>query len=212
MQVGSFPWILALSVSLSGCGAAGASRPETPQGRDASRGESAAALFAKGEAAGKRGDSVRAEQYVLLAVQRGFDRRTALPVLLSACVSSMHLRAALDHAESYLLEHPDDEGLRYLVATLRIGLGRRNDARLDLERLLRRNPDNANARFLLGVLYADIDVEGAREHLRLYLAAEPHGRHAEEAQGRLADLASPPSTHLEARPERSTTTSWRARR
>jgi tetratricopeptide (TPR) repeat protein len=131
---------------------------------------------------------VRAEQYLELAMQRGYDRRAVLPVLLSACVSSMHLRAALGHAESYLLEHPEDDGLRYLVATIRIGLGQRRDAELELERLIRRSPDNADAHFLLGLLHADDDVASAEEHLRRCLAVDPHGRRAAEARSRLSDL------------------------
>ena len=148
-------------------------------------------LFAVGDEAAKRGDNVRAEQYLLLAIQRGYDRGVVLPVLLSVCISSMHLRAALDHAESYLLEHPDADDLRYLVATIQIGLKQRDEARGELERLLRRNPGHADSHFLLGILYAEFEAEAAREHLRLYISAAPHGRHIAEAQSRLADLGLP---------------------
>jgi len=197
MHIRSLHSIVALSLGLAGCGAAAGPHDEVPKA--GVNGQSAASLFTEGQAAAERGDNVRAEQYLQLSIQRGYDRRVALPVLLSACVSSMHLRSALDHAESYLLEHPEDDGLRYLVATIRIGLGQKDDARIELERLLRRSPDDADAHFLLGVLYTDFDVAGAAEHLRRYLAIDPHGRRAAEAQNRLSDLAALPAVGADPR-------------
>lgn len=210
MQLNAICRLLCFSAVLVGCAG---SQPRDVAAPDAElEGESAAALFAKGQASARRGDSVRAEQYLQLAIQRGFDRQTALPVLLSACLSSLHLRAALDHAESYLLEHPDADDLRYLVAAIRIGLGQKHDAQTELERLLQRNPGHADAHFLLGVLYADFDVGAAREQLRLYLASDPHGRHAAEAESRLSDLASPGSTAVDIKPARDTRRAARASR
>src|SRR5262245_35020149 len=104
--------LVALVLTLVGCGAGATSEPTTPSAKN-NRPESPAALFEQGRVAAARGDSVRAEQYLTLAIERGFPREKALPLLLESCIASSRLRAALDHAESYLREHPEHDGLRY---------------------------------------------------------------------------------------------------
>jgi hypothetical protein len=104
-------------------------------------------------------------------------------------LASSRLRAALDHAEPYLRDHPEAETLRYLVATIHLALGQREAARLELQQLLRRNPEQADAHYLMGVLSADAEPALAREHWRQHLELAPHGDHAAEVRSLLAELA-----------------------
>jgi tetratricopeptide (TPR) repeat protein len=147
-------------------------------------------LYRRGQAAASQGDTVRAEQYLSMALERGYDDKQILPVMLRVCLSSNRLRAALNHAERYLREHPSDQSLRYLVATLHLSLGQVEQARIDLSHLIRVDPKNGKAHYLLGVLEsASATPERASEHLRIYLQLSPGGEHAAEVQSRLTDLA-----------------------
>jgi tetratricopeptide (TPR) repeat protein len=179
---------LALAPGLAGCGAASTTEPAAST-VEAEAAGSASVLFERGRAALQHGDSVRAEQYLTLAVEGGYPRNEAMPLLLEACIGSSRLRAALDHAESYLREHPEHEGLRYLVATIYVSLGQAESARLEIEQLLERRPDNPDARYLAGVLAADTNGDEAREHFRKYLDVAPRGQRAAEVRSRLSELA-----------------------
>jgi tetratricopeptide (TPR) repeat protein len=185
-QFGLFATGLLLA-GLSGCSSA------TPEARlppaSATNAEQAQALFQRGREAADRGDSVRAEQYFSLALERGYDSSRVLPLLLRVCLASSRLRATLDHAEPYLRDHPEAEALRYLVATIHAGLGQTADAHLELEQLLRTNPNSADGHYLLGILDSDTDASSARAHFRSYLDVTPGGEHAAEVRGRLAELA-----------------------
>ncbi len=172
--------------ALGGCGAGAqaATPPATAQ-----QAPSAAWLMDEGRAAAARGDTVRAEQYIVLAIDRGYDERRALPLLLAVCVKGSRLRAALNHAEPWLRDHPNDSALRYLVATIDVGLGDDESARQELEALLREEPDHAEALFLLGLLELDHDPETANARLIEYLRLTPTGRHAADVRVRLRELA-----------------------
>jgi tetratricopeptide (TPR) repeat protein len=175
------------ALSLSGCGAGATARPAAVSSDSASR--NAAELFSHGEEAAKQGDTVRAEQYLSMALDRGFDEKRVLPIMLRVCLSSSRLRAALNHAEPYLRENPNDRRLRYLVATIHLGLGQLDDARIDLNHLLRLDPNDANAHYLLGVLESGAQVKQAPKYFRKYLKLAPQGEHAVEVRSRLTDLA-----------------------
>lgn len=149
----------------------------------------AALLVQKGKAAVTSGDTVRAEQYLTLAIARGADERVVLKDLLAACIGGSRLRGALDHALPYLQKHPEDDDLRYLVASLYDSLGQREEAQAHLERLLNHNAEHADAHYLAGILGSECAPERAREHFRRYLDLQPRGRHAAEVRGRLSDLA-----------------------
>lgn len=151
--------------------------------------DSSVELFSKGRSAAEQGDTVRAEQYLTMALEQGFDQKKILPLMLKVCLSSSRLRSALNHAEPYLREHPRDQGLRYLVATIHLGLGQVNEARIDLHHLLQQSPANADALYLLGVLESGINGEAAARYFRRYLELDPQGEHAAESQSRLTDLS-----------------------
>jgi tetratricopeptide (TPR) repeat protein len=177
-------WLLGAASVISGCASTTAKSPRTADGT-----YSANWSFAQGEAAAARGDTVRAEQYFALAEERGYDSHKVLARLLSVCLKSSRLRAALNHAEPYLQDHPEDHDLRYLVASIYAGLGEPEKARSELERLLRDDPEHADGQFLLATLEIDGEPASARAHFREYLALAPHGDHAADVRGRLRELA-----------------------
>jgi len=178
-------WIVLLSLWLPSCGTA-TPVPRAGPGADTT---DSTELFRRGQAAAKQGDTVRAEQYLSMALERGFDDKKVLPIMLHVCLSSNRLRAALNHAERYLREHPDDQNLRYLAATIQLGLGQTEQAQIALNHLLRINSKNANAHYLLGVLEsAGSGPTRANQHFLEYLRLAPDGEHAAEVRSRLTDL------------------------
>jgi len=187
MAIRTFLGLFLAALSLSGCGAGTTAEPASPSSDSTSR--NAAELFQRGEQAAEQGDTVRAEQYLSMALDRGFDEKKVLPIMLRVCLSSSRLRAALNHAEPYLRENPNDRRLRYLVATIHLGLGQLDDARIDLNHLLRLEPNNTNAYYLLGVLESGAHVQEAPKYFRKYLELAPQGEHAIEVSSRLTDLA-----------------------
>jgi tetratricopeptide (TPR) repeat protein len=176
----------------AGCGAHEASGPanSVSTGTDPVGSRPAKWFFERGQEAARANDSLRAEQYLTVALDKGYPRERVVPILLRACVSSFRLRAALGYAEPELRRRPDDAGLRYLVSTLLLGLGEPDEARSNLEELLQKNDAFAEAHYLLGAL--DIDRFGepgaATAHFERYLELSPHGDHASEVRGRLDDL------------------------
>jgi tetratricopeptide (TPR) repeat protein len=182
-------WPAAAAVAFLLAGCAGSGEPKTTAPNANADGRDAAAFFADGREAAERGDAIRAEQYLSLALAQGYERSAVIPLLLQVCIAGSHLRAALNHAEPYLRQHPDDQQLRYLVATIHLGLGQREEARTDLEQLLRASPDYADAHFLLGVLESDDDETEARAHLLRCLELAPKGEHAPEVRSRLSEMA-----------------------
>jgi len=176
--------VLFAPVLLAGC----AARSEMPARAPGQPPTEAARLVQSGKAAVASGDTVRAEQYLTLAIARGADEKATLKDLLAACISGSRLRGALDHALPYLQKHPEDDDLRYLVASLYDSLGQREDAQAQLERLLNHNARHADAHYLAGILASARDIDAARDHFRQYLDLQPQGAHAPEVRGRLADL------------------------
>lgn len=175
-------------VLLGACACASATGGVQAPGKAEAR-DPASLMFERGRTAAEQGDSVRAEQYITLAIDRGYDAGKALPLLLKVCLASSRLRAALDHAEPYLRDHPEAEPLRYLVATIHAGLGQTEEAQLELQQLLRANPNSLDAHYLLGIIESNSDPASARAHFHSYLDTDSRGEHASEVRSRLAELA-----------------------
>ncbi len=150
-------------------------------------------LLGAGRRFAHAGDSVRAEHYLVAALERGGAPDRVMPLLVTVCVEGSRLRAALGYAESHLRAHPEDAQLHFLIATLYLGLDRPREARLALERLLRRRPDHARARYLLGSLLVVTEPTATAEHFTRYLELEPQGAHAPEVRAWLWDRSSSPS-------------------
>lgn len=142
----------------------------------------AAQLFHDGEALAARGDLVRAEQYLAAAIRHGYPQERVLPVLLRVCLSSSRLGAALQHATPYLRLHPSDYRLRWVVASVLIGLGRYDQARVELLRVLTNAPEHAEAHYLLGLLLRDHynDDDAAAPHFEAHLRLAADGLHGAE--------------------------------
>lgn len=177
---------LMMSLLLLGCGAAATSAASGTT--DPLDSVSAEELYRRGVVLGRAGDFVRAEQYIVAAIDRGFPEQEAMPALMAACVQSSRLSAALGYAEPYLARHPSEWSLRLLVASIHMGLDAHDRARDELTRVLADAPEEPpEAHYFLGVLYRDelADMERAREHFRRYLALAPEGTHREEARAAL---------------------------
>lgn len=141
------------------------------------------ALFARGLAWARRGDMVRAEQYMALAVRAGYPQEQALVAIVDACLAASRLRSALAYAEPYLRRHPDAWRVQLLVAAVHAALGRDALAITGLQRVIAQAPAGPDAYYLLAVLLHDRldDEDGARTGFRSYLAVAPSGEHAREA-------------------------------
>lgn len=186
---------LVLGSTVLGLGCAGApssSRTPTP---DPLADVEADDLYAHGLGMAERGDLVRAEQYILAAIEKGYDRGEALPSLLRVCIASQRYAIALRHANPYLQEHPEDWALRYLVATLHLAVGSEDRARADLEKVIRDAPEQAVPYYTLGMLHHErhADMGAARQYLERYVELAPEGEHIEEVR----DLLRPPVQRVE---------------
>lgn len=143
----------ALVIVYLGLSACAASPP--PQSGAATPLATPADLFERGRGLARRGELLKAEQYMSLAVRAGYPASRALPSLVRVCLRASRLRAALLHAQPVLATHPRSQGLRYLVATLHLGLGQRALARHHLGVLARAEQPHAGARILLTRLEGD---------------------------------------------------------
>jgi len=183
-------WVMVLALAAA-CAEAPAKKEGTPG--DPLKSVPAAELYRRGIALGEAGDLIRAEQYLAAAIDRGYPAEKALPPLMRVCLASSRLRAALSHAEPYLEQHPDAWSLRYLVASIQMGIGNVDDARSSLERVIQDAPDQPDAYFLLGVLLRDDvgDRAAAAERFERYIELAPRGQHASEARAALFALRQP---------------------
>lgn len=133
------------------------------------------------------GDWTRAEQYFVRALESGGDEEEIMPLLVQSCVQDQKYRAAAFYVEDYLRKRPNNVQMRFVLASLRNGLGETELARQELERVVARDPNHAEAHFSLAVLYRDFlgDFFFADRYFRRYLQLSPTGRHAEEAAASL---------------------------
>lgn len=186
------PGLFALILTLSACASA---RPAASS--PASRVPSAAELFARGLQLAARGDALRGEQYLLMAMRAGYPHERVIVPLVRVCIASARLRAALAHAQPYLQRRPHTWQLRYLTAAIHLALGQPAEALAELRRLLAQRPSAAHAHYLMGVALRDGlgDPIAARASFEAYLREEPRGPRAAEV---LAWLAERPTARAEA--------------
>jgi tetratricopeptide (TPR) repeat protein len=183
----------ALLLVLSASGATGACQSHRgPEARVASiepGAGSADKLTAQGRDALRQGDPTRAEQYFTLALEQGGDQAELVRLLVQTCMAQSRVRAALNYADPYLIEHPEELALRYLVATIHLSLGHDKEAHRQLVILTRRAPKYSDAHFLLGVIFERAErLVASRRAFEEYLTLAPEGKLASETRHHLQNL------------------------
>ncbi|MFC1641745.1 tetratricopeptide repeat protein [Myxococcota bacterium] len=148
-------------------------------------------LFERGRAYYAQGNSIRSEQYFSQALHRGYPPQEVLPLLLRVSVKSSRLRAAMQHAEVYLREHPEEHALRYPIALIHLVLGHEEQARSQLETLSQNVRGLALPHYLLGLLWSRTDVPRASRHFDLFLALSSDAARKSQVHCFLGHLASP---------------------
>jgi len=168
-----------LALSLLAC----AHNAKEPQLLGPSAEQQAAFFVQRARQFAAAGDYTRAEQYLNLAAQGGYDATQTMPLLIDVCVRDQRYRAALQYAEEHLRQHPRAYRLRYIEATLLRALGDVAKSRQELQRVLDASPDYADAHYSMAVLLRDQlgSYLEADRHFREYLRLAPRGQHAEEA-------------------------------
>jgi tetratricopeptide (TPR) repeat protein len=143
--------------------------------------------LARARAFASVGDLMRAEQYLKLALDAGADSSEVTPLLVEVCTRDQRFLDAIQHIEHHLRHHPDDARLRYVLASLEAAVGNQERARAEYERVLAREPNNAEVHYALAVLLRDgvANLEQADSHFRAYLRLRPGGNHAEESRAAL---------------------------
>jgi tetratricopeptide (TPR) repeat protein len=144
----------------------------------------AAELYRRGRILAEQEDYVRAEQYLVAAIERGHSEDEVMPHLIASCVRSSRLSAALRYAEPYLEHNPGAWSLRLLVASIYMGLEQSDAAESQLGRVVLDRPEDATAHYLLAVIARDVrrDADRTVRHFQRYLELAPGGEHADEAR------------------------------
>lgn len=173
--------------SLAGCGSAPSGAQAKANLKTFKKEQNPERLYEYGKAFAEVGDLTRAEQYLAAAAAAGGDSKKIFPILIRVCIQDGRYRVAIRYAEEYLHEHPGDFRSRFVLATLYAAVGDAEMARKNLDEVLERSPEDAEAHFALAVLMRDTqdDPLGADHHFREYLRLQPGGSHAEEAQSSL---------------------------
>lgn len=181
---------ISLAVLLSACGANAAEERRELPASDPINDVPPDVLFHQGEALANEGDLVRAEQYMSAALDRGYPEEQGLPILVRVCVNGSRIRAALTYATPFLQRHPSNWALRFVVASLQLGLGHPEIARDELLRVIETAPNEAEPHYLLAVTLAEDlnDPASAAPHFARYVELAPHGAHYEEARSRVANM------------------------
>jgi len=188
MKILQWCTFLVLLCASMGC-ASHQRRPVGPPPSDPISNVEASELRAQGLGFARRGDLVRAQQYLSASMAKGFDEQVVVPELVKVCIASSRLRAALAFAEPYVARHPQDAGMQYVVGTIHMALGNLEEASMHLDGALRSRSLMQDALFSLAlVAKARGQISMARENLEKYLARNPKGRYANRAKSMLARL------------------------
>jgi tetratricopeptide (TPR) repeat protein len=141
----------------------------------------------------RRGDSARAEQYWMEALDRGAPSDEVLPHLLSAYVRDRQYRLAAQRAEDHLRRHPNSNRVRLLLAALYQAVDDYARAVTQYRAVVKSEPLRADAHYALATALVEQgqDRAAADEHFRRYLELAPHGAYAERAQAALLKEVTP---------------------
>lgn len=141
----------------------------------------------------RRGDTSRAEQYWMEALDRGAPPDEVLPHLLQAYVQGRQYRLAAQRAEDHLRRFPSSVRVRLLLAALYQAVDDYGKAVTQYNIVVRHDPKRADAHYALATA---LDAQGhdhssADEHYRRYLELAPNGPYAERAHAALLKEVSP---------------------
>lgn len=141
-------------------------------------------LFEVGLLHARQGDLLRAEQYLSAARNHGYDEPTVVYWLVRVCVAAGRYHSALDHAARYLRDDPANWRLRLVVASIHEALGDFPRARVELEHIVRAQPNLPLPHYRLAMIYSKqaSEMDRAASHFNAYLALDPHGRHTAEVE------------------------------
>ena len=105
-------------------------------------------------------------------------------------IESRLVSKTIESAHRHVRRHPHDARMRFVLGTLRAGVGEVVAAEADLSKVIEVNPENPDAHYALAVLLRDQrgDLLGADQHFRAYLALQPDGEHSEEAKSSLLQV------------------------
>lgn len=160
-----------LLLAFAACGGARTRAPRTPP-FDPIADVSVERLHAQGLAYARRGDLLRAQQYLSAAQHKGGSPRVLVPELVRICVASSRLRAALELAEPFLSAYPDDLAMRQVVAAIYLALGQEDRAAASLR--VARDGGLARAGLELALLaHRQGRPAEARAELSRYLDSQP---------------------------------------
>lgn len=178
--------VFLLSTLSGGCASFGAPRRTEANGLT---GLSDVQLLELADVLTRSGDSLRAQQYLLMAQKRGASGAEVLPRLLSLYIADGQHRLAIEHADAYLQRHPRDVRVRELLAALYAAVGYTDQAVKHYEWVVEHEPARAQAHYALASLLRELNAEHVRidHHFRAYLSLAPQGEHAEEARAGLLE-------------------------
>ena len=177
-----------LVVLVLGCSKAPSGAPASP-----ARQTSSTALTEMASEFASQGQSDRAEQYYLAALEAEADPDLVYPLLIETCVG--RLGSAKVHVEHHLRDRPDDPQLLWLSAALNEALGDEEVARERIRRLETLGELSPEIQLFLALHFVRTgDRARAYEYYAHYLRDTPISERkpwVESAQQRLSQRSSP---------------------
>jgi tetratricopeptide (TPR) repeat protein len=185
-RLGRFAQLAVCSLLAWGCATTRADKVRDAE-RTVRREQTPDKLVERGKLFAHVGDYTRASQYFSEALDAGANPDEVLPLLMRVYVVSGRYRLAIQVGEQQLQKNPEAHALRFLVGTLYAAIGKPDEAREHLERVVEKHPTHAEAHYALAVVLRDgeNDLVGADRHFREYLKLKPQGPHADEARDSL---------------------------
>jgi tetratricopeptide (TPR) repeat protein len=184
--------LIASLLAISGSACAGSQLPAAAPASDAPA-LSTTQLMEIARELERRGDSLRAEQYWMEALDRGAPADDVLPHLFTAYVRDRQYRLAAQRAEDHLRRHPSSTRVRLLLAALYQAVDDYAQAVRQYRSVVRAEPTRADAHYALATALVEEgqDRASADEHFRRYLELAPNGLYAERAQAALLKEVTP---------------------
>jgi predicted Zn-dependent protease len=154
--------LLGLGLATLWAGGTGCSHaPPAPANPDPLASAPAELLLRRARAFNAAGDTIRAEQYLIAASNRGAEDRDVAPILIGTCIRGQRYRTALMHVERFVRRHPRDIQLRQMAAVLYLATGSPHRAAEALREVVEDHPDEPRPRKLLAL--AEREVQRMRD-------------------------------------------------